>query len=221
MFRGLPYSLIVHLLVLAGVVLFGAHVPAPNLKPQRVISVRMVHPEKPKPQQAEPEQQVKAPEPKPPEPKPVPQKQPDQKSVKPEPEEPEQKEEPEPEPEQKPAEALDEAALSSGEPTISGTDEPFPFAWYLDIVKGRITRNWNPTQLGIREGSERTCAVHFVIERSGAVTRATLVQSSGIALLDREGLRAVQAAHPLPPLPNAFASRSLGVTFVFHLRSGL
>jgi protein TonB len=228
MSRGMPYSLVLHLAALVMIVLYGAHVPSPPLRPQQVFRVRTVQLDKPQAsspenqRQAEPEA-VQAVEPPTPEPQKVPAKQPEKKTVKPEPKE---KEKPKPPPtkprEQESAPTTQKVPDlgNAAEHGIAGTDEPFPFAWYLDIVKGIITRNWNPPQLGIREG-ERTCAVHFVIERTGAITRVTLAQSSGIALLDREGIRAVQAAQTLPPLPAAFASRSLGITFVFHLRSGL
>jgi TonB family protein len=237
--RGLPYSIVVHVVLLAVVIVYGAHVPAPPLKPQHLIRVRLSQlparqaapaeqpASEPQLEQSEEPPPETATEPKqePPEPEPrkVPEKQPQQKEVPPREQtapKPVDKPPSEPAATQQAAEQTPASSEGPGEPILSGTDEPFPFAWYLDIVKSRITRHWNPAQIGIREGSERSCAVHFVIESSGAVTRTTLVSSSGIPLLDREGLRAVQAAHPLPPLPRGFASRSLGVTFVFLLRSG-
>ncbi len=101
-----------------------------------------------------------------------------------------------------------------------GTGQPFPFAWYLTLVEGHVSRNWNPTQLGFGGQAERGCVVHFVIQENGAVTEATVEESSGVALYDREALRAVTAANPLPPLPRGFGARSLGVSFIFTLRAG-
>jgi outer membrane biosynthesis protein TonB len=180
--RGLPFSLAVHLLMLAVVVIYGSYVPAPPLRPQHLIRVRLTEapkrqsgaseaaalpPSEPVIQQptqeSPPPAQEPEPQPKPPEPEPqtLPVKKPEQKVVTP----PEDK--PKPQPESKPkAEkpqvttepepsgggAEQPAPTGEGEPVLSGTDEPFPFAWYLDIVKGRITRNWNPPQLGIRAG---------------------------------------------------------------------
>jgi protein TonB len=225
--KGLPYSIAIHLVALVVTVVYGAHVAAPQIEPRRVFRVRLQElprPAEPPPEMpaaettAEPEP---APQPPPdPEPRHVPEKPPETVKAPPEPE----PEPPRPEPEEPAEEAastVEAPTPATTAPAVSGTDEPFPFAWYLEIVRGRVTRQWNPPQVGMRDGAERTCAVHFFIERGGAVSRATIVQSSGIALLDRAGLRAVQAAHPLPPLPREFASRSLGVTFVFHLRSGL
>lgn len=230
--RGLPYSLVLHVVVLVVTVVYGAHVTSPPLQPRRLIKVRLV--ELPQPEVAPPPERPietepviePVPEPPPPEPEPEPRHvpEPEPKDVE---VEPEAEAEPPPEPEQKvqESEPADQKTVVTDtigeEPTISSTDEPFPFGWYLRIVKQQITRHWNPPLVGMRDVTERTCAVHFVIERGGGVTRATIVSSSGITLLDRAGLRAVQAAHPLPPLPREFGSRSLGITFVFHSKSSL
>ena len=104
--------------------------------------------------------------------------------------------------------------------SAGGTDQPFPFAWYLTLVEGHISRNWNPTQLGFGGQAERGCVVHFVIQEDGAIAEAIVEETSGVALYDREALRAVTAANPLPPLPRGFGARSLGVSFIFTLRAG-
>jgi len=101
-----------------------------------------------------------------------------------------------------------------------GTGQAFPFDWYLSLVEGHISRNWNPTQLGFGGQAQRGCVVHFVIQENGAITESTVEESSGVALYDREALRAVTAANPLPPLPRGFGSHSLGVSFIFTLRAG-
>jgi len=211
-------------MLLVGTFVYGAHVNPPTIEPKQIIRVRLT--EAPPQQTAHqieteviPEEKPSPPKPEPPpeEPKMVPEKKPEEKKVP----EPKEIEPQQPEPEDTDASADPAATLLPEGPTASSTDEPFPFAWYLTVVEGRVSSHWQPRQLGFRDSSERSCVVHFFIERGGAITRATLVQGSGVALFDREALRAVQAAHPLPPLPTKFAARSLGVTFVFTLRSGL
>jgi TonB family protein len=112
------------------------------------------------------------------------------------------------------------AVQTASGPAVSGTDVDFPFAWYLNSVEGIVARNWKPRQLGFREGSQRSCVVHFMVGRTGQVSQVTLVRSSGVSLFDREALRAVKAAR-LQPLPAKFPHRALGVTFVFTLESGI
>ena len=97
-----------------------------------------------------------------------------------------------------------------GGPLAGGTDEPFPFDWYLALVQERISRNWNPIA-----AAQRACAVHFFIQGDGRIVGAELSESSGEPLFDREALRALSATDRLPPLPAGFGARALGVTFYF------
>jgi TonB family protein len=240
--RALPVSILLHLLGLWLVAVYGGHVPQPPLEPQRVLRVQIAR----LPEVVEPQVTQPAPEPEPSpavpsaEPEPAPETQrpepelPPKQVPEPEVREPEPRPEPEPEPEPtppvpepepEPADPLPEpeeappTPPASG-PAVRGTDVDFPFAWYLNRVEGIVARNWNPRQLGFRSGSQRRCVVHFRISRAGQITGATIVQSSGVRLFDREALRAVQAGR-LPPLPAKFPHPALGVTFVFTLESGI
>ena len=98
---------------------------------------------------------------------------------------------------------------------------PSRFQYYLTLLEGRVSRNWNPKQLGFRQGSARTCVVHFHVEQDGRVTRETVTRSSGVPLFDREALQAVKRVGRFQPLPAGLATGALGVTFVFTLKSGL
>jgi len=228
--RGLPFSVMLHAVVLTAVLLFGGHVSRPPLPRERIMRVRLaqlpVQKQLTAPQQVvvEPESEpVSEPPPvieeAPPEmpPKELPQQpreepQPQEKPPQPPPRD------PDPEPRESPVETPVAAAASG--PAVSTTDVDFPFAYYLNLIEGRITRQWQPKQLGFRAGANRACVVHFVIARSGHVSRVSIVQTSGVALFDREALRAVQAAAPLAPLPAKFAGRDLPVSMIFTLEPG-
>jgi len=231
--RWLPHSLLMHVLLLAGMIWLGSYVDPPRRPPQRVLRVRIREQpqEQPRPEPEQP--QVVEPEPEP-EPQPrqperekpakLPEAEPRQQRVreKPEPE-------PEPEPERPRPETTDEPVEEPVEQPapvpersqVTGTDQPFPYQYYFSLIEGGIARQWKPKQLGFRDRSSRVCTVHFFIEKDGTITRETVVVSSGIPLFDREALQAVKAARKFPPLPGGFAARSIGVTFVFTLRSGL
>ncbi len=58
--------------------------------------------------------------------------------------------------------------------------------------------------------------VYFRIQRDGRVTDLRIVRSSGYSSFDLAGLRAVQAASPLPPLPRGYTHGSLGVNLILH-----
>jgi TonB family protein len=239
--RGLPFSILLHLLGLSLLAAFGTYVPQPPLEPRRILRVQLA-----KMPEAEPQVTQPAPEPEtqPSIELPEPQAEAPQRRPEPEPqlppkevpeivrEEAKPAAEPDPEPEvappppreDPPAEAAPEslpaAVPVAAGPALSGTDVDFPFAWYLNRVEGIVSGKWNPRQLGFREGSARRCVVHFMVGRRGDVSKVTLVESSGVDLFDREALRAVKASR-LPPLPAKFTANQLGVTFIFTLQSGI
>jgi protein TonB len=232
--RGLPYSLVLHGVLALLLVLVGGNVPAPALQPQQLIKVRLADLPREEPPQLPPESVAQEqepadepeaqpePEPPPPEPRRTPEPEPtdvvEQPEEKPEPDRERPLRQPEPEPLVEPGPAEPQPLVAGQDIAVSATDQPFPFPVYLQIVRQRITREWNPPQAGRRSGGEWSSVVHFTIERSGQITRPNLVARSGISLLDREALRAVQSANPLPPLPAEFPSRALGITFVFTLK---
>ncbi len=230
MSRGLPISIVLHLVVFTLIAVYGTYVPQPPMETRRIMKVQITQLPDVKPQVSQPaaepqetppvEQPQDPVEPTPPppqklEPKEVPRKtQPEPRKPEPVPARPAPKEEAKPE--EKPA----ETPITAAGPAVSGTDVDFPFAWYLNRVEGIIATKWNPRQLGFRDNDQRRCIVHFIVDRSGEVNQVTIIQSSGVPLFDREALRAVQASR-LPPLPAKFTSAFLGVTFIFTLKQGL
>lgn len=234
MSRGLPWSVLLHLIVLTLVVLHGNTVQRRVMEPPLLLRARLVSAavlDRPAAEivaQPEPEAAPPVVEPVPLPPKEVPKAKPEQKKPepKPKPKEPVRKADPKPPTEQ--ADRTETAAATeqgttqptASGPSIQGTDTNFPFAWYLANVEGQIARNWRPRQLGFGERSRVSCAVHFVIARNGAVSQVTLVQGSNVGVYDREALRAVQSTR-LPPLPPQYGGSNLGVTFIFNLEPGM
>lgn len=233
MTRGLPWSVLLHVVVLTLVVLYGNTVQRRVLEPPLLIRARLVPSTvldrpaaetvaDPEPEASPPPQE---PVPLPPKEVPVVRVEPKPKPKEPEPKPAERRPEPEQRtPDREPAAAADRQegavqATASG-PSVQGTDTNFPFAWYLANLEGQIARNWRPRQLGFGDRSRVSCAVHFVIARSGGVSQVTMVQGSGVGVYDREALRAVQATR-LPPLPPQYGGATLGVTFIFNLEPGM
>jgi TonB family protein len=98
-------------------------------------------------------------------------------------------------------------------------DKDFRFAYYLEIVKERISSNWSPPPVaGSPEGVAST--VYFKISRDGRLEDVKIEKSSEFDLFDRSALRAVDSSNPLPPLPAGFKGSSLGVHFEFEQKSG-
>jgi len=235
--RGLPVSILVHILAIVLIFVFGNRVNRPPVKLPHTLDLEfsmITMPEEIPVEQPEPEPEPPAPviepeveakpavvpdkpkdipEEKVQEEKPEPVQKPAEEQVKPAQEEPVEAvvREPEPEP---PTPAL----TGFG---VSGTDVDFPFAYYLSLVKTRISRHFNPTRLGFRENTVISCVMHFNIARNGNISQITVVRSSGVDVFDREARRAILAAQPLTKLPATYNSSSLGITFTFNLESGI
>ena len=92
-------------------------------------------------------------------------------------------------------------------------DQPgFNYPYYYERVKIAIETNWFKPATSIPTSP----VVHFVIQKDGTITDATLVTSSGLTYVDRAALRAVMAASPLPPLPSDFSSSQIGLSVLFE-----
>jgi TonB family protein len=96
---------------------------------------------------------------------------------------------------------------------VAGLDNPdFTYGYYVDQMLSLIRGKWLRPPLG--GGIEAT--VHFQIRRDGVVSDVRIVTSSGYSSFDLSGLRAVQAASPLPPLPKGYRQDTLGVTLIIR-----
>ncbi len=186
--------------------------PAPKPRPE----TRRPKPPEPEPEPVIPDEPVEVPEDIPL----VADKEPEKKPDPPK---------PEPEPVEVPEESSDEdeevddpvpaepeepelPAASKGEvqdTTVAGFDDPdFKYDYYTRSLIQAIRRAWRRPRLERR----MDLAINFRIGRDGTVSDVELVRTSGIPSYDRAGLRGIQDASPLPPLPVAYRKQSLGVT---------
>jgi TonB family protein len=98
-------------------------------------------------------------------------------------------------------------------------DKDFRFAYYLEIIKDRISQTWSPPPVSGSAGGV-TSTVYFKISRDGSVSDLKIEKNSAFDLFDRSAVRAVELSSPLPPLPAGFTGRWLGVHFEFEHTSG-
>jgi TonB family protein len=123
-----------------------------------------------------------------------------------------------------PETAKQESATEKAQPPAGSTssvrvdDEDFRFAYYLEIIKERVSFNWSPPP--VSGGRNVMCTVYFRIMRDGRVSAVKVEQPSDFDLFDKSALRAVNLSGPLPPLPAGFEGRWLGVHFEFQQTSG-
>jgi TonB family protein len=123
----------------------------------------------------------------------------------PEPDESEPRPEPPPEP---PAPARS---------TTEVVAEDFPFAWYLNTVRTKITDSWDPPADRMISGGENRVLVRFRVLRDGRVVDIEVQDAGHTPGLDTSARRAVESAQPFPPLPPTWPGDELQVTVRFTL----
>jgi protein TonB len=87
-------------------------------------------------------------------------------------------------------------------------------SYYLGMILAKISQHWrNPYQGGEQQ---IRATIYFKIDRQGNLLEANLEKSSGDALFDQAGLRAVYQAKNFPPVPPEMKLPVLGVHFEFE-----
>lgn len=103
---------------------------------------------------------------------------------------------------------------SPTERTISLDSQDSRFASYLLGVKRRIERFWSyPPEA---RGLTGNLVVTFGITRDGHLSDLQLTQTSGIAPLDNEAIRAIRQATPFTPFPERMRFERLNIQAAFY-----
>ena len=126
------------------------------------------------------------------------------------------------EPSSPPAPAAASAHPGTGGPAGTGGtagiggatfDQPdFHYSYYVERMLVTIGMNWFKPA----ESVPISPMIRFRIERDGTISDPQLERSSGLPFVDRAALRAVMASSPLPPLPQEFTGKYLGVHLIFE-----
>lgn len=85
--------------------------------------------------------------------------------------------------------------------------------WYLAGVQRKIWLLWTQQ---IQPDFQQPVTVRFTILGDGSVAETSVVQSSGISLIDRAAMRAVQTAAPFGPLPKNYGTDRYTIQAVFR-----
>ncbi|MDE2180008.1 MAG: energy transducer TonB [candidate division NC10 bacterium] len=110
---------------------------------------------------------------------------------------------------------------SSDGPTVSLDSQDSRFASYLLGVKRRIESVWRYPQEA--RGLTGNLIVTFGITRDGRLSDLQLTQTSGIAPLDNEAIRAIRQATPFTPFPEQMRFERLNIraAFYYHARRAI
>jgi len=112
-----------------------------------------------------------------------------------------------------PIEETPRPAPAASTAEVEATD--FPYAWYLNVLRTKITAAWDPPGERLLAGHSRQVLVRFRIHRDGRITNVEVEGASGTPGLDTSARRAVEQGGPYPPLPEGYAGDwlDLGVRF--------
>lgn len=99
-----------------------------------------------------------------------------------------------------------------------GGDFGSRYAWYVDIVRRKVSENWLKYEVDPGISSARRVYITFDILRSGEPANIQLSQSSGVPSLDQSAMRALQRIDTFGPLPGDYPGRQVSVEFWFDYR---
>jgi TonB family protein len=115
---------------------------------------------------------------------------------------------------------VEEAPAAAPAPASSAVVEAvdFPYAWYLNLLRGKVTAAWDPPGERLLAGRSRHVVVRFRILRDGRITDVRVDSASGTPGLDVSAERAIQQGGPYPPLPETYTGEWLDVGVRFSVR---
>jgi TonB family protein len=104
----------------------------------------------------------------------------------------------------------------SGDGSGGGPGGYFPHAYYIDLLRNRISSSWYSSLVAPGLKGKYITGVYFIVRRNGSISDLRVEKPSGNASLDLSARRAVENAAPFAPLPNDFSSQYLVVHFEFE-----
>jgi len=107
------------------------------------------------------------------------------------------------------------SAVPAGPPSADVQAVDFPYAWYLNMLRTRITDAWDPPGESLLTGRSKQVLIAFRVARDGSVNNVAISGASGTPGLDASARRAVERAQPFPPLPDAYDGATLDVAVRF------
>lgn len=98
----------------------------------------------------------------------------------------------------------------NGAPGIDAIRQP-NWGPYMRDLEQRVKRNWTPP----KGDSSKRVVVSFSVSRDGRLLSHSVTKSSGLPLMDRAALSAIELTAPFRPLPPEFKGQSVPIEFTF------
>lgn len=102
--------------------------------------------------------------------------------------------------------------------TGGGGDFGSKYAWYVEIVRRKVSENWLKYEIDPRISAARRVYITFDIKRNGQPDNVQVEQSSGVPSLDISAVRALQRIDTFGPLPSDYSGSKVSVEFWFDYR---
>ncbi len=102
---------------------------------------------------------------------------------------------------------------SNGPVTISNGDFGSRFGWYVEVIKRKVSQNWNRYEVDQRTAKGTMTEIYFRVNRQGAPTNFRINTPSGSPTLDQSCLRATQRVDTFGDLPRDSNDQYLDVTY--------
>ncbi len=96
------------------------------------------------------------------------------------------------------------------------TEKSAAYSTYRQTVKESIVRAWKYPEGAIEGKEQGKVDVEFTIQKNGNLQDVQILRSSGFSDLDREAIRAVDAASPFNPIPDQIELDQLSIRFTFN-----
>jgi len=104
-------------------------------------------------------------------------------------------------------------AASNGPVSISNGDFGSRFGWYVEIIKRKVSQNWNRFEVDSRTPKGAMAEIYFRVNRNGAPSNFKINTASGSPTLDQSCLRATQRVDTFGDLPRDSNDQWLDVTY--------
>jgi protein TonB len=102
--------------------------------------------------------------------------------------------------------------------TGGGGDFGSRYAWYVRVVRDKVSDNWLKYEVDPRITEAQRVYVTFDIKRDGHPTNVQIEQSSGVPSLDQSAVRALQRIDTFGPLPPDYSESKVSVEFWFDYK---
>jgi protein TonB len=112
-----------------------------------------------------------------------------------------------------PRATLAQNSASNGPVSITNGDFGSRFGWYVEIIKRKVSQNWNRYEVDSRTPRGATAEVYFRVNRQGAPSNFKINTTSGSSTLDQSCLRATERVDTFGDLPRDSNDQWLDVIY--------